>query len=510
MEVRSDLRLMRCKGNLAESHEEKVFGFCNKCGELVCPKCSATRHFDHFQAFHSYDLECAHLTNFITKLRRNTQKSLRTSDKLLPQLHFKPQINILESNITNAYSELITIIKEHCENYVAKVKETRIVKQLKNQLALLTEGRIKQMKELRAKLTNCKTKLITATISGKYFDNLQVVEEIKRHKLELEALVEAQQKETDAFHNQIQKFTAVYVATDLHPLSDICKIESIEHLDPKVYKICRETETLIAFSVMAKSVTEIRFSDYKLPYNSGLIEILETAYIIGGSVVNGIGGKEEFYLDKVAAIDLDSGILLYKDFMINKRMCFGVTASGGAIYVIGGYNHLKAIPDCEKFLIRTNTWQYIPKLQKEKSNTGVCTIDNKCIYCFGGYSNEGEEGAIEKLDIEASSKWETITAAGVWSSRQNPGAIQVGEGQILVFGGKHEDDTLVQSLIYFTEQNSFEEVESMKGADTFLGCKPILFDGRVHVFGCHDNLVHAYNVKDEVWETPIEVLVDNK
>jgi len=510
MEVKSELRLIKCNGNVLASHEGNVFGFCTKCTEHVCSKCSIIRHFDHLQSFYSYDLECAHLTNFITKLKRYTQRSLKTSDKLIPQLQFKPLIDNLEAEIKKEYQNLKDIINDHCEHYITKVKATRIVNHLKNQLLLLTEGRIKQMKELKAKLMSCKTKLIEATINGKYFENLQIVEDAKKYKMELEALIEAQQKETDVFHSQIQRFTAVYVSTDLQPLSDICKIESLTHLDPKVYKICRETETLIAFSLTTKSITEIRFSDYKLPYNPGLIEIFGTAYIIGGSTERDIKEEENFYLDKTAAIDLDSGTLLHKDFMRNKRMCFGVTTDNNVIYAIGGYNHLKAISDCEKFIIRKNMWEFIPKLTKERSNTGVCLFNNKFLYCFGGYSNEGEDTSIERIDVEEKGQWEMVIVEENWSSRQNPGVIQISKEQILIFGGKRENNTLTQSLIFSPKTNSFEEVEQMKNPDTFLGCKPLLFNGKLHIFGCHENVVHTYNLKEEAWETTIQVLIDIK
>eukprot|EP01022_Parablepharisma_sp_SALTPOND_P017057 TRINITY_DN2644_c1_g1_i1.p1 TRINITY_DN2644_c1_g1~~TRINITY_DN2644_c1_g1_i1.p1 ORF type:complete len:529 (+),score=49.98 TRINITY_DN2644_c1_g1_i1:7119-8705(+) len=505
MEIQTALPLIKCSGSSPSSHEGKVFGLCTKCGEHVCTKCSATRHYDHLHSFYAYDLECAYLANFITKLKGTTQKALKTRNKLLPFLQFQPHVDFLEANIDASYNGFIEMLKSHCEDYMNTVKCTNIVKRLRDQLDSLTTGRIKQMEDLRAKLNECKEKLMNATINGKYFANLGIVAEAEKYKAELDSLVEAQQRETDAFHAQIRRFKEIFVATDYKPLEDACKVQNIDKLDAKLYKICRETEILISFSVTTKKITEIHFSDYAPPYNAGVLEILGNAYIIGGCLVDGTPTTEEPYSNHTVTVDLDSGLLVQKDSMRDSRMCFGATVQDNrAIYVVGGYNHLKAIAGCEKYDLKKGIWTSIPDLTKPKSNTGVC-IFNEFLYCFGGYLDEDEEErGIERLCISETedAKWEVVPIAedGLWKGIQNPGAIQISDREILIFGGKSDNQAMSQSLIFCPEQNTFEETSTMKHPDTMLGCKPIIFQGKVYAFGCHENYLHVYNVGERTWE----------
>jgi len=472
--LKNELVLNKCSGHINSEHEGKVFGLCQKCGEQVCTKCCTTRHYDHISTFYSYDMESAYLANYVTRLKTTTQKALTTRNKLLPILKFENTVDSLISNTQLQYNGFKEMLQKSCEENMNLVRGSTIVKRLKSQHENLTKGRIRQMEELRKKLNECKEKLIQSTIKAKYYETLQIIEETKKYKSELDGLIDAQQRETDIFYSQIRRFKDIYIGIDIKSLDDICKIENLDKLDAKLYKICSKNEILISLAASSKKLTEIHFQDYKPPYNAAVLEILGDAYIIGGSNTELKSNKEASYSNKTIVVDLDSGELVQKDSMRERRMCFGTAVFNNQfIFVVGGFNHTKCLSGCEKYDIHKNQWAAIPKLNNQKSNIGVCTF-NEFIYTFGGFLNDDhEDDFIERLSINEPKQWEFV--GKLYKKIQNPGVIQISPKEILIFGGLCEENQLDLSRKYVVETGEFKEIESMKHGDTMLGCKPRLF-----------------------------------
>lgn len=498
------MTLNKCEGNAPSAHECKVFGICTKCGENVCAKCSAARHFDHFHALYSYDLECAYLVNFITRLKNTTQKAIKTRNKLLPVLQFNSRVEELQQNVHRFYAGFRTFLESHRDSYVARVQDSSMISRLRHQHASLTTNRIVQMERLRDELRAKSGALMNASISGKYFARLEELHGADKYRSQVDALVESQQRETEAFYDLVLRFKEVFVSANPAAVQSFCKVSNIDKLDGTLYKALRVTGVLAAFTVTSRKLKLIQFSDYTPPFNASILETYGVAYIIGGCWSDGTPAEEKLYTSATIMVDLDSGMLVSKPGMINRRMCFGSAAlNGDSIFVVGGYNHTRAMNECERFDCKKATWGPVAALNVKKSSTGVCVLGGRLLYCFGGYLNDArEDTTIEVMNLTTCSKWELVALAegSKWFGRQNPGVVAISDGEILVFGGMSENKRLGQSLLFRVEKGEFEEVADMKFPDTLLGCKPLLFRKKVYAFGCHENYLQIFDVVGKTWD----------
>ncbi len=86
------------------------------------------------------------------------------------------------------------------------------------------------------------------------------------------------------------------------------------------------------------------------------------------------------------------------------------------LYCIGGFSDRRGLSSCEKYNIRTNTWEKAAPLNEGKGNVASCCFKDEILYVFGGRFDPGRprfSTAIERLDTVANSNnWVVLDISG--------------------------------------------------------------------------------------------------
>ena len=96
--------------------------------------------------------------------------------------------------------------------------------------------------------------------------------------------------------------------------------------------------------------------------------------------------------------------------MNRKRIWHSLVYNGGQIYMIGGFDGVKRLKQCEKLDLNEilNNGQpnieSISSMNEERSNFGCCLVNQKMVYVAGGRMNQNYTDSVECYDIRMD-KW---------------------------------------------------------------------------------------------------------
>lgn len=503
----------KCDGNLPQSHEGKIFGICQKCGENVCPKCSTIKHMDHLESLFAYDMECANLANLLTQIKSNTRMALTTNNKLMPKKEISVHTQQIQTQIQLAYQDFLKEILKYRDLSLKKIRGSRFVKNLRTQLTILTGSRIAKMNEMRENTKSKIEALCKASTNEKYQSCLEIAFASQEYKTEVEALIESRQKEAEAYLSKLRRFKEIYIETDKSFLKPICEISKLHQLDAEIFKISREAELIVAYRVTTKKLMAIRFSNYEPLFNSVLVEINRKAYVIGGSVTDDLPSEEESYANWCVVIDMDTGFLDRTADMKDRRTLFGATYHDDCIFVVGGHNYKGSLKECEVYSCITGEWNQISPLNSKKEGCAICMFGKNALYCFGGAEKMEDSEAFEKLEFpeRQESKWEKIILPeNIIKQKdwQHSGMIQIGDEEILIFGGITGKNNIANSLIYNAVTKKLEDTSELKESDKFIGSQPVKFADSIYVFGDVRNNLHVFNIKTREWSLFKDIIQD--
>ena len=138
----------------------------------------------------------------------------------------------------------------------------------------------------------------------------------------------------------------------------------------------------------------INHDDEVLPYHfiSIYITNLNVYYLLGGPK------NEQFKIFKNPREKLIKG-----KNMNTFRNFFTAALTNDKVYVFGGYDDItkKQIKKCEYYDIKKDSWNDINDMTFERSQLASCSLDDDCIYLFGGFNKEkGTLDAIEQYSIK--------------------------------------------------------------------------------------------------------------
>lgn len=104
------------------------------------------------------------------------------------------------------------------------------------------------------------------------------------------------------------------------------------------------------------------------------------------------------------------------------RSAFGIAFVMDHIYVISGANKTGYIRECERYSVKTDTWEDFTPLPSYQVAGSACSFENRYIYLIGGYNYDNIMNSrfedsmhlteIYRIDITPSEsqapKWESI------------------------------------------------------------------------------------------------------
>eukprot|EP00826_Nyctotherus_ovalis_P062502 TRINITY_DN9050_c0_g1_i8.p1 TRINITY_DN9050_c0_g1~~TRINITY_DN9050_c0_g1_i8.p1 ORF type:complete len:378 (-),score=117.75 TRINITY_DN9050_c0_g1_i8:140-1273(-) len=247
---------------------------------------------------------------------------------------------------------------------------------------------------------------------------------------------------------------------------------------------------------------------FKVPVNCSTVSIGNLLYIIGGDK-KGLFGLKTF-LTSVHEINLDNGLARsLKALKKPRRRAAAVSIGRKEIYIMGGdmfteqtFAAVDFFDVCEKFSVAKNEWTACSRINKARTNISAGTLEDRFIYLFGGHNkNESDVNLIECLDTANPNHWKIIKLENdsYWVPTQTQAVMQISSDELLLFGGKRNENLTNQALIFKVSEKKFERIESMKEADSFLQQYPKMIFGAVYAFGCHSGNLHVFDVGKRTW-----------
>lgn len=229
-------------------------------------------------------------------------------------------------------------------------------------------------------------------------------------------------------------------------------------------------------------------------YDFGLAASQGQIYVIGGDTYR--GALENL----VWAYDPATSVWTRRADLPTSRIRLGAaTASNGKIYAIGG--SLTAISGAvEEYDPSTNTWTGMASMPTPRVYPGVVTGANGKIYVVGGSTSSGITAIVEEYN-PSTNIWASRTSA--IRATQDPCIASASNGKIYAIGGTN-DRTTVQE--YDPLSNTWALRTSMPTSRLGMDCA-FAPDGKIYVIGGvtnsgqHTGKVEAYDPQQDVWSS---------
>ena len=204
--------------------------------------------------------------------------------------------------------------------------------------------------------------------------------------------------------------------------------------------------------------------------------------------------------------NIKSGLFTDKKDMHNVRQIFGITYDSKRknIYVFGGSvnrNIGYALNVCEKYNVAKNVWTQIRPMNKTKTDSSACNIDNKYIIVIGG------EDGMHLNDIErytiANDTWKNIKVSSTQQLTPRSGifSFQIDPLNLLIAGGydDQDDEDCKDSYVYNINKKTLKKGTDLPQGDYFWSPSTLLFRNNLFVIGYKDDSIYKYNIKTDKW-----------
>jgi len=261
---------------------------------------------------------------------------------------------------------------------------------------------------------------------------------------------------------------------------------------------------LFLFNVHKSKVEKICINELKDLQNFSSISIGRQIFISGGENAYQVATNQAILLS------LKTAKPIIKSPMREARCCHSLAlVCKNYIYALGGCRlgkygreYLKGV---EKYNFSKNTWVYSISLSERKSNISTIVFNDRFIYCFGGYRNEGIDiwlNTIEFIDIlDEYSGWKIIKGIN-FKKLYECGITQISNREILLFGGCAERFVWQDNSSIFNHYKPFSMVQNekkMKQPGKFSLTRVVKLNGKVFALDEDMRDVHIYNNAFRRW-----------
>lgn len=195
--------------------------------------------------------------------------------------------------------------------------------------------------------------------------------------------------------------------------------------------------------------------------------------------------------------------------MIFKKYDFALSYHQGYVYVMCGKNgDNEVVAHCERYDVAANKWELLSNAHRRRYAATASVIhETSKIYLIGGRSegNTGMIPEIEEYTIQTDT-WRMLRLANpnVWIPVEVCASVQVGAGQILIFGGSDiqvEDSNA--SYILTPADAKITKVSNLKKSQVFVN-PPFVNGNFVYVAGNHYYInsrnIHRFNIRKQTWD----------
>eukprot|EP01022_Parablepharisma_sp_SALTPOND_P024473 TRINITY_DN5421_c0_g1_i1.p1 TRINITY_DN5421_c0_g1~~TRINITY_DN5421_c0_g1_i1.p1 ORF type:complete len:656 (+),score=79.02 TRINITY_DN5421_c0_g1_i1:3537-5504(+) len=317
-------------------------------------------------------------------------------------------------------------------------------------------------------------------------DDLEALEKIKHAKLQILGIAESPVPAENGVEQRLLE-----IATQNFLTSSRC----LHFYDPL-------TSTLQLHHIELHKTFSITPDEFPFPAGHDTAQIADCVYMNGGvDIASGKCISDTYMFELVENERISIKKLAESNVpKVNHKM---LAFDSAIIYSIGGKGKSgEYLNLCERYNIKKNTWEKIPSLNEKKAFVGATVLDYSSIYVFGGY-NSSTLGTIEVIRPGVDDKWSLVKLCSghQWTPRQQVGCFQIGDEEILVFGGVDNSKAVVEEVFVFNIKNNTinKEAETLEKKEVFWTRTPIKQAGKVYIVGVIEKKIHVLDIDKKKW-----------
>jgi len=148
--------------------------------------------------------------------------------------------------------------------------------------------------------------------------------------------------------------------------------------------------------------------------------------------------------------------------------------------------------------VREDKWAQMPAMKDKRHYLSACTVNDECIYAFGGFFGSTEQeinDTIEMFDVEKNI-WQVLSVR-----MKNPlwacSALAVSPNEIILIGGKNTNRN-GEVHLFNTSTKAWKNLHSMN--QLRVSHKSFLFQNKIYVIGGdYDMSCEVYDISENKW-----------
>lgn len=114
------------------------------------------------------------------------------------------------------------------------------------------------------------------------------------------------------------------------------------------------------------------------------------------------------------------------------KCAVGCADLNGSLLVCGGYDRVECLKSVDRYLPESNTWQAMSPMKEARGRFGIAVVRGK-VYAIGGSNGTNELDTVEVLDPDNKWKWSKIASLPL--ARSNCGVCALDDKKIYCIGG---------------------------------------------------------------------------
>ena len=259
-----------------------------------------------------------------------------------------------------------------------------------------------------------------------------------------------------------------------------------------------EKNNLLVYQPSIKKVQsiQIKYEHFKndcyskfFPYkHSKYTNIGKNSIIVSGGFAGNTETQKVFKIS-LNSFNLQPEITALKSMKVNRQNHNNIyIPSKNYLLVCSGQNNTTS--EYLDLALPTNQWIELPKMNQSRANATMAVINERYVFCFGGYNHQMEAYAkgAEKIDLSAMNNgWKEINLISD-TAISTMGVLTFAKNQILLVGGFKGGKKYLSDGILLTFGND-DCVKSTEKKENILK-KGVIFFSSQQFFKCGDKLVN--------------------
>lgn len=475
-------------------HKADVDGFCAKCQIYLCKRCQISDHYDHISEIRGLDMVFTQAMQEYSGMISSLDKYLNPAIASLKEGAVDDALLYVEKKISDEYEKMAVDIKEIEEEQVATLKSSPFMAKLQKEKDELEGEELKKISRFDDKLKDTIGKLLDALTNENYEKVQELMtdqskEAFTKEAQEFEGYYEKQRKFLK--HLEVLKAVSPKLTYDPKTIQELIQVKGVHEELLKLAYYDQSDKSIYAYLPKIKTIVKEEAYEIKLYRGFGQTYIPTLGLFLCG----GRRKAKDYLKHSYSFFEADKKIQP-KAPMLTERAYFGIAAKEDSeIYIIGGENSKGKLAQCENYKILANEWREIPPLTEPKKNPAVCLWGENLV-CIGGFRDE-DLATIEIFNLGEGKSWERKNVKGEFPICK-AGALDIGDNQILIFGGKVERQPRLKCAVLDMAKGEILEKAAMTAGSSFRS-GGLLFEGSVYAISQKKRATHIFEVKKNEW-----------